>query len=218
MAAVFLWQVVLLCSSLTLASPQISRGLAPRQVAASSTSSANVDAAILGIIGAIQTGAAAGRQYSNQTSSGSTSLNSSITSGSGSSDSTTVPIVNAPIVLPWFSECTSGDTGTATFTSEFAHHTGFESIADDQAFWNDTSAVWKVQVVSPGYSIQALGLFEDDPDAVDNSAISLGSASSTFALTVPSYGCESACIPPVFNLSSFTTTRKLAFLRNSLVL
>ena len=165
-----------------------------------STGKANVSYAIAGIVGAIESSIARGKNaYSNTTSSaifsGTKTIGSSITSNSDSGDSTPVPMINSPIVFPSFSQCTSGDTRTATFTSEFAHHTGFETIADDQQFWNNTGAVWVVKIVSSGYSIQALGLDLDgivDPE--DTSAISLDSASSTFAITIPTHGCESKCI------------------------
>lgn len=127
---------------------------------------------------ASSTGAAAAYQATVSTSSG----------GAASP----VPIVNVPLLLPSLSGCTSGDTGTVTFTSEFAHHTGFETIEEDQEFWNDTGTVWVIQVVSPGYWVQDLGLFNgNNSDPEDSSAISLGSSSSVFAITVPTHGCIS---------------------------
>ena len=113
----------------------------------------------------------------------------------GGGDAATVPIVNPPIAFPSFSACTSGDTGTATFTSEFAHHTGFEITRDGQEFWNDTGAVWSVKVVSLAYSIQALGLFGKTNDTLASSAISAGSISSAFTIDVPTHGCESMYNP-----------------------
>ena len=110
---------------------------------------------------------------------------------SGGGDTTTVPLVNSPIVLPAFTACTSGDTRTATFTSEFAHHTGFETIGQDQDFWNDTGAVWVVKVVSLDYAIQALGTFDDSDEALVSSAITAGSKSSAFTINVPTQGCLS---------------------------
>lgn len=195
-----LWQVVLLGFLIAKASPTISPKLVPRQAAIPTQSSVSNNHTILGIANAIQKGIAAGT-----TASGNLSLSSSLTrsmsssnatkANSGGGDPNTVPIVNTPILLPSFSACTSGDTGTATFTSEFAHHTGFETIADEQEFWNDTGAVWVVKVVSPGYSIQALGIFGGTNDSIASSAISAGSASSAFTIDVPPHGCESMYFP-----------------------
>lgn len=187
-AALF-WQEVLFWSYPILASPRISPELAPSQTVVSSTSSPSVSVSA-GIYHANNSSAGAGK-----------------TSESDNGDSTTVPLVNSPLLFPSFSECTSGDTGTATFTSEFAHHTGFETIAEDQEFWNDTGAVWVVKIVSPGYSIQELGLFVgSDLYPVNSTAISIDSASSAFAITVPTRGCLSTCILLTVNLSNLTIT------------
>lgn len=185
------WQLALFYASLNLASPKIPRELAPRQAAITSTSTANIESGLLGFVGAVQSGASTGKNPSSSLfSAGGT------TSDSDSSDSTPVPQMNPPMVLPSFSECTSGDTGTATFTSEFAHHTGYEVIASDQEFWNDTGAVWVVKIVSPGYSIQGIGFFPDGESVpLDANAISIDSVNSTFAITVPTHGCESTYIP-----------------------
>ena len=199
-----LWQVVLLGLPTAKASPTISPKLVPRQAAIPTQSSVSNNDTILGIANAIQKGIADGIA-AGTTASGNLSLSSSLTrsmsssnatkANSGGGDPNTVPMVNTPIVLPSFSACTSGDTGTATFTSEFAHHTGFETIRDEQEFWNDTGAVWVVKVVSPGYSIQALGTFDGTNDTIANSAISVGSASSAFTINVPTHGCESMYSP-----------------------
>lgn len=192
-AALF-WQEVLFWSYPILASPRISPELAPSQTVVSSTSSPSVSVS-------------AGIYHATHSSTGTGKTASTTTSESDNGDSTTVPMVNSPLLFPSFSECTSGDTGTATFTSEFAHHTGFETIAEDQEFWNDTGAVWAVKIVSPGYSIQELGLFNGgNSDWVDSTAISIGSASSTFVITVPTHGCLSTCILLNVNLSNFTIT------------
>ena len=187
--AILLWLIFLSCSTLTLASPKPAHRLEGRQALASITSSvasstqlASIDAAIAGIEGAIRAGAAAGRSASNQTT----------VSSSVGGDASPVPMVNSPLILPSLSGCTSGDTGTVTFTSEFAHHTGFETIEEDQEFWNDTGTVWVIQVVSPGYWVQDLGLFDgNNSDPEDTNAISLGSSSSIIAITVPTHGCIS---------------------------
>ena len=195
-----LWQVVLLRLPTAKASPRISPRLVPRQAASPSQSSASNSTAIHGIPSSTQSLIAAGNtasgnfSYSNSlTRSMSSSNATAVNTGGG--DATNVPMVNSPIVLPAFSACTSRDTRTLTFTSEFAHHTGFETIGDEQGFWNDTGAVWVVKVVSLDYSIQALGTFDDTDEALSSSAITAGSASTAFTINVPSQGCESMYIP-----------------------
>ena len=195
-----LWQVVLLIVSTTNASPTISPRLIPRQAVSPSQSSASNNTAIHGISNATQSLIAAGSTASgnlSQINSLTRSMSSSNATGvnSGGGDATTVPMVNSPIVLPAFSACTSRDKRTVTFTSEFAHHTGFETIGDEQGFWNDSGAVWVVKVVSLDYSIQALGTFDDTEEALSSSAITAGSASTAFTINVPTQGCESMYIP-----------------------
>ena len=208
MAVTLFWQLVLLYSASTSAFPNMARELAPRLAAVSNTSSASTGCPNI-VVGGIS-------KVANETP---YCDSSSSTNSSSGSTTTTVPMVNSPIVLPWFSECTSGDTGTATFTSEFAHHTGYETIAEDQAFWNETYAVWVVKVVSPGYIIQDFGLdIGDSVDPVDSSAISLDTANSTFAITVPTHACESTCSPLISSQSTITTTWMSAILRVSFVL
>ena len=197
--AALLWLIFLSCSTLALASPKPAHRLEGRQALASITSSvasstqlASIDAAIAGIEGAIRAGAAAGNRVSNHTTVSSSSNQTTVSSSVGG-DASPVPMVNSPLLLPSLSGCTSGDTtGTVTFTSEFAHHTGFETIEEDQEFWNDTGTVWVIQVVSPGYWVQDLGLFDgNNSDPEDTNAISLGSSSSIIAITVPTHGCIS---------------------------
>ena len=192
----FLWQVLLLIFSISRASPTTSPRLVSRQAASPSQSSASNNTTIHGISNATQSLNAAGNtassnfSYSNTlTRSMSSSNATKVNSGGG--DATTVPMVNSPIVLPAFSACTSRDTRTVTFTSEFAHHTGFETIGDEQGFWNDTGAVWVVKVVSLNYSIQALGTFDDTDEALGSSAITAGSPSTAFTINVPTQGCLS---------------------------
>ena len=177
--AALLWPVVLICSTLVSAIPKLPQRRGARQAlasitssAASSTQSANASATVAVV--------AAGSNQSSQTNVSTTSP---------------IPIVNPGIIFPSLSGCTSGDTGTVTFTSEFAHETGFEWIAEGQGFWNDTGTVWVVQVVSPGYWVQDLGLFNgNNSDPEDSSAISLNSSSSVIAITVPTHGCLSKCL------------------------
>ena len=180
--------VFLISSTLILASPRSPHRLEARQALTSTTSSAisspqtaNATAiAIASAIAALEGGISAGRAVAAGNASDQTS------------DVTTVPIVNSPLILPSLSGCTSGDTGTVTFTSEFAHHTGFETIEEDQEFWNDTGLVWVIKVVSPGYGVQDLGLFNgNNSDPEDLNAISLDNSSSTIAITVPTHGCLS---------------------------
>ena len=191
-----LWQVVLLIFPTTKASRTISPRLVPRQAASPSQSSASNNSAIHGISNATQGLIAAGNtvsgnlSYSNSLTRSMSSSNATGVNSVGG-DATTVPMVNSPIVLPAFSACTSEDTRTVTFTSEFAHHTGFETIGDEQGFWNDTGAVWVVKVVSVDYSIQALGTFDDTDEALGSSAITAGSASTAFTINVPTQGCLS---------------------------
>ncbi len=158
-----LWLVFLTCSTFILASPKPLHGLEARQALASMTSFA-------------------------VSSTQSANVNSTIKAH----DSSPVPLVNSPLILPSLSGCTSGDTGTVTFTSEFAHHTGFESIEAGEEFWNDTGTVWVIQVVSPGYWVQDLGLFiGNTSDPEDSHAISLDPSSSVIAITAPTHGCIS---------------------------
>ena len=191
-----LWQVVFLICSTTKASPTISPRLIPRQAASSSQSSASNNTTIHGISNKTQSVIAASNtassnlSYSNSLTHSMSSSNATVVNSEGG-DATAVPMVNSPIVLPAFSACTSGDTRTATFTSEFAHHTGFETIGDEQGFWNDTGVVWVVKVVSLDYSIQALGTFDDTDEALASSAITAGSASTAFTINVPTQGCLS---------------------------
>ena len=177
--AALLCPVVLICSTLISAIPKPPQRLEARQAlasitssAASSTQSANASATVAVV--------AAGSSQSSQTN---------------VSTSSPIPIVNPVIKFPSLSGCTSGDTGTVTFTSEFAHHTGLEWIENDQGFWNDTGTVWVVQVVSPGYWVQDLGLYNgNNSDPEDSNAISLNSSSSVIAITVPTHGCLSKCL------------------------
>ena len=185
LSTVLLWQVNLFSISPTLASPRISPELAPRQVPVSYTSSANVGSAILGIEKATRTAVAARETTSSILSQSSIAADREVFLH--------LPLNNSPLFLPSLSGCTSGYTGTVTFTSEFAHQTGFESIDKDQEFWNDTGAVWVVKVVTPGYAMHALKLWGGGSvaNSADSSAISIGPASSTFAISVPAHGCES---------------------------
>lgn len=201
-----LWQLTFFYVSLNLASPTMSRELAPRQAAISSSSTVN-ETVLAGFVGAIQSGAATRRNASSSMFSASNTTSHSI-----SSDPTPVPLVNSPMVLPSFSECTSGDTRTATFTSEFAHHTGYEVIGSDQEFWNDTGSTWVVKIVSPGYSIQGFDA-GGQKNPLDASAISIDSANSTIAITVPTHGCESMCVTRTLNPPSLTITQMSAFSR-----
>ena len=195
-----LLHVILSRLSTTTASPAILPKVAPRQAAITSQSSISNNTTIHGVSNATQSViAAANTASSNLTHSNSMTRSMSFSNAtkvnSGGGDATTVPMVNSPIVLPAFSACTSRDTRTVTFTSEFAHHTGFETIGDEQEFWNNTGAVWVVKVVSLDYSIQALGTFDDMDEALGSSAITPGSASSAFTINVPSQGCLSMYIP-----------------------
>lgn len=175
--ATLLWLIFLTCSTFILASPKPPHGLEARQAlasvtssAVSSTQSANFSSAIKALNASTQT----------------------TVSSSGAGDASPVPLVNSPLTLPSLSGCTSGDTGTVTFTSEFAHHTGFESIEAGEEFWNDTGTVWVIQVVSPGYWVQDLGLFNGNTsNPEDSNAISLGPSSSVIAITAPTHGCIS---------------------------
>lgn len=184
----FLWTVFLICSTLILASSKPSQRLQARQALASTTSStvsstesANFTAAIAG--------ATASKQF-NVSQFYVSQFN--VSQSNVSSSASPVPMVNSPLLLPSLSGCTSGDTGTVTFTSEFAHHTGFETIEEDQEFWNDTGTVWVIKVVSPGYWVQDLGLFNgNNSDPEDSNAISLDPSSSVFNITVPTHGCIS---------------------------
>lgn len=181
--ATLLWPVFLICSTLILASPKPPHRLEARQAltsvtssAASSTQSANVVAAIAVNEGGVKAVVAASSSASTQTT--------------VSSSASPVPLVNVPLLLPSLSGCTSGDTGTVTFTSEFAHHTGLESIQEGQEFWDYTGTVWVIQVVSPGYWVQDLGIANgNNSDPEDSTAISLNPSSSVIALTVPTHGC-----------------------------
>ena len=211
MRTTLLWHALLLYYSPTFASPKVSRELAPRQQAVSSASSTNVDprvGIIMGVINEINS-------VLNRSALTNSSSITTATSKRSSDDSTSVPIVNAPILLPTLSsKCTSGDKGTATFTTSFAHHTGFEILGSQQEFWNDTDAVWVVKVISPGYSIQQFGFFGDNEtvfDVADVDAISTDTASSSFAITIPTHGCESKCRTPIVNLCSFIKSQVSAF-------
>lgn len=176
--ATFLWLVFLICSPLTLAFQRPThRWAAPQGSAsitssvASSTQSANIDATT-------------GGNASNQTT-----VNSS---GGGGGAGPGLPMVNIPLFLPSISGCTLGDTSTVAFTSEFPRYTGFESIEEGQEFWNDTDTVWVIQVVSPGFWVQDLGIVnENNSEPEDSSAISLGPGSTVIALTVPTHACIS---------------------------
>ena len=188
--ATLLWLVFLTCSTFILASPKPPHRLEARQAlasitssAVSSTQSANVDSVnkLLTTDG-IKAGAGASSNALTQTT----------VSSSGAGDTSPVPMVNSPLTLPSLSGCTSGDTGTVTFTSEFAHHTGLESVEEDQEFWNDTGTVWVIQVVSPGYWVQGFGLIDGNNSAPeDQNAISLDPSSSVIAITAPTHGCIS---------------------------
>ncbi|KAL9126160.1 MAG: hypothetical protein Q9175_007960 [Cornicularia normoerica] len=147
LSTVLLWQVNLFSISPTLASPRISPELAPRQVPVSDTSSANVGSAILGIEKATRTAVAARETTSSILSQSSIAADRDVFLH--------LPLNNSPLFLPSLSGCTSGYTGTVTFTSEFAHQTGFESIDKDQEFWNDTGAVWvvKFQLMDAKYAL-----------------------------------------------------------------
>lgn len=198
--ATLLWLGFLIVPTLTLPSPRPSHRLEARQALASitssiasSTPSASLDAALAAIVGGISAGAAAARNASSHTTvSTAADARNANNHTTVSTSTTSVPMVNVPLLLPSLSGCTPGDTSTVTFTSEFPHHTGFETVAEDQEFWNDTGTVWVIKVVSPGYWVQDLGLFngnESDPE--DASAITLGPSSTEIAIKVPTHGCLS---------------------------
>ena len=179
------WLVFLTCSTFILASPKPPHRLEPRQALASITSSALSSTKSASVYSAIKF-----LNASTQTN----------VSSSGAGDTSPVPLVNSPLILPSLSGCTSGDTGTVTFTSEFARHTGFETIEADQELWNDTGTVWVIQVVSPGYWVQDLGLYTGNTsEPEDSNAISLDPSSSVIAITAPTHGCISKHNPSSYH-------------------
>lgn len=86
-----------------------------------------------------------------------------------------------------------------TFTSEFPHATGLETIgggSNNMQWWNQTGAVWVLSVESMGVIIKDLGLLDTSAlwPAVYSSAVVEGPDSSAFTITVPAANCIGAYV------------------------